>query len=85
VDIRASITWSPSLKLKYPNLLILAEIERCQCISIATCERTFFVLNCIKVKHQNCMITITLESVMRVAMDGPTKDFDSILMDAIVL
>jgi hypothetical protein len=31
------------------------------------------------------MITITLESVMRVDMEGPAKDFDSILMDAIVL
>jgi hypothetical protein len=31
------------------------------------------------------MITTTLESVMRVVMEGPTKDFDFILMDAIVL
>jgi hypothetical protein len=85
VGIRASIGWSPSLKLNYPNLLILAEIERCQCISISTCKKTFSVQNCIKQKHQNCMITTTLESVMQVAMEGPTKDFDSILMDAIVL
>jgi hypothetical protein len=28
-DVWASITWSPSLKLKYHNLLILAEIARC--------------------------------------------------------
>jgi hypothetical protein len=85
VGIRASIGWSPSLKLNYPNLLTLAKIERCQCISTATCERTFSVQNCIKQKHRNCMITITLESVMWVAMEGPTKDFDSILNDAIVL
>jgi hypothetical protein len=31
------------------------------------------------------MITTTLESVMQVAMEGPAKDFDSILMDAIAL
>jgi hypothetical protein len=31
------------------------------------------------------MITTSLKSVMRVALEGPTKDFDSILMDAIVL
>jgi hypothetical protein len=81
----ASIDWSPSSKLIYPNLLILAEIERCQCISTTICERTFSLQNCIKQKHRNCMLTTTLESVMRVAMEGPTKDFDSILMDAIVL
>jgi hypothetical protein len=80
VDIRASIGWSPFLKLKYPNLQFLAKIERCQCISTATCERTFLVQ-----KHRNCMVITTLESVMWVAMEGPAKDFDSILMDAIVL
>jgi hypothetical protein len=31
------------------------------------------------------MITNTLESVMWVAIEGPVKDLDSILMDAIVL
>jgi hypothetical protein len=31
------------------------------------------------------MIITTLESVMWVAMEGPTKDFDCILMDAIIL
>jgi hypothetical protein len=72
------------LKLKYPNLLTLAEIARCQRVSTVTCKRAFFVQNCIKQKHRNCMITSTLESVMRVAMLGPTKDFDSILMDAII-
>jgi hypothetical protein len=82
--MRASIGWSPSLKLKYPNLQTLAEIERCQCISIATCKKTFYVQNCIKQNHRNCMITTTLESVMWVAIKEPAKDFDSILMDAIV-
>jgi hypothetical protein len=28
-DVWASISWNPSLKLKYPNLLTLAEIARC--------------------------------------------------------
>jgi hypothetical protein len=84
-DVWASITWSPYLKLKNPNLLILAEIARTQCDSIATCERVFYVQNCIKQKHRNRMSTSTLESVMRVAMEGPGKDFEFILMDAIVL
>jgi hypothetical protein len=84
-DVWASITWSPSLRLKYPNLLILAEIARCQCVSTATCERAFSVQNCIKQKHRNRMISSTLESIMRVAMEGPAIDFEPILMDAIVL
>jgi hypothetical protein len=50
-DVWASISWSPSLKLKYPNLLTLAEIARCQCVSTATCERAFSVQNSIKQKH----------------------------------
>jgi hypothetical protein len=84
-DVWASISWSPSLKLKYPNLLTLAEIARCQCVSTATCERAFSVQNCIKQKHRNRMISSTLESIMRVAMEGPATDFEPILMDAIVL
>jgi hypothetical protein len=40
-DLWTSISWSPSLKLKFPNLLTLADIARCQCVSTATCERVF--------------------------------------------
>jgi hypothetical protein len=66
-DLWDSISWSLSLRLKYHNLLILAKIARCQRVSTATCERAFSVQNC-KQKHRNCMITSTLESVMRVAI-----------------
>jgi hypothetical protein len=31
------------------------------------------------------MIITILKSIMRVAMEGPAKDFESILMDAIVM
>ena len=50
-ELWASISWSPLLKLKYPNLLILSQIAKCQCVSIATCERAFFVQNSIKLKN----------------------------------
>jgi hypothetical protein len=43
------------------------------------------VQNCIKQKHPNRLSTSTLESVMQVAMEGPAKDFEFILMDAIIL
>jgi hypothetical protein len=39
----------------------------------------------VKQKHRNCMIITILKSIMRVAMEGPAKDFESILMDAIVM
>jgi hypothetical protein len=38
-DAWTSISWSPSLKVKYSNLMILAEIAKCQCVSTATCEK----------------------------------------------
>jgi hypothetical protein len=84
-EIWASISWSPSLKLKYPNLLTLAEIAKCQCVSTATCERAFSVQNNIKQKLQNCMTTSNLDSAMRLALEGPDKDYDNIIQEAIVL
>jgi hypothetical protein len=56
-DLWTSISWSPSLKLKFPNLLTLADIARCQCVSTATCERAFSVQNNIKQKNRNRMTT----------------------------
>jgi hypothetical protein len=84
-DLWSSIAWSTSLKLKYPNLLTLAEIARCQCVSTATCERAFSVQNGIKQKFRNRMSTSHLESVMRVNMEGPAKEFEPIIGEAILL
>ena len=84
-DLWTSISWSPSLKLKFPNLLTLADIARCQCVSTATCERAFSVQNNIKQKKRNRMTTTHLDSVMRVAIEGPTNNFEFILQEAISL
>jgi hypothetical protein len=84
-DVWTSISWSPSLKVKYSNLLILAEIAKCQCVSTATCERAFSVQNTIKQKLRNRMSTSNLESMMRVAIEGPDNDFDDILTSALDL
>ena len=77
------------MKLKFPNLLTLADIARCQCVSTATttatCERAFSVQNNIKQKNRNQMTTTHLDSVMRVAIEGPTKNFELILQEAISL
>ena len=37
------ITWNATLKVKYDNLLVLAEIARVRCVRTSTCERTFLV------------------------------------------
>ena len=41
--------------------------------------------NPIKLKNWNRMTTFILDSIMQVSMEGPKKDFDAILLDAIVL
>jgi hypothetical protein len=84
-DVWTSISWSPTLKVKYSNLLILVEIAKCQCVSTATCERLFSVQNTIKQKLRNRMSTSNLESMMRVAIEGPNNDFDDILTSALNL
>lgn len=84
-DVWTLISWSPSLKVKYSNLLVLAEIAKCQCVSTATCERVFSVQNTIKQKLRNRMSTSNLESMMRVAIEGPDDDFNYILTSALDL
>ena len=82
-DVWSMITWNHTLKVKYENLLVLAEIARVQCISTASCERAFSVQNCIKTKQRNRMLTKNLESVLRVALEGPIEDYFDIINEAI--
>jgi hypothetical protein len=82
-DVWSMITWNHTLKVKYENLLVLAEIARVQCISTASCERTFSVQNCIKTKQRNRMLTKNLESVLRVALERPIGDYFDIINEAI--
>jgi hypothetical protein len=84
-DVWTSISWSPSLKVKYSNLLNLVEIAKCQCVGTATCERAFFIQNTVKQKLHSRMCTSNLESMMRVAIEGSDNDFDDILTNALDL
>jgi hypothetical protein len=43
---------------------------KCQCVSIATCERVFSIQNTTKKELRNRMSTSNLESMMRVAIEG---------------
>ena len=56
-DVWSMITWNHTLKAKYENFLVLAEIARVQCISTASWEKAFSVQNCIKTKQRNKMLT----------------------------
>ena len=83
--LRCSAECSTSVLRPKRLLLILAEIAKCQCVSTATCERAFSVQNTIKQKLRNRMSTSNLESMMRVAIEGPNNDFDDILTSALDL
>jgi len=60
-DLWAMVTWNEPLQVKYANILLLAEIARCQCVSTATCERVFSIQNVIKTKYRNRLGTKHLE------------------------
>ena len=79
------VSWNPTLQLKYSNLLAIADIARIQCVSTTQCERAFSVQNCIKTKFRNKLQTRSLESIMRIALEGPTNDVDVFLVEAIAL
>ena len=52
-DLWGMITWNHSLQTRYPNLLVLADLARVQCVSTSTCERAFSVQNLIKTRVRN--------------------------------
>ena len=84
-DLWAMVTWNEPLQVKYANILLLAEIARCQCVSTATCERVFSIQNVIKTKQRNKLGTKHLDVVLRVALEGPQDDYDHILVEAMEL
>ena len=84
-DLWTMVSWNPTLQLKYSNLLAIADIARIQCVSTAQCERAFSVQNCIKTKFRNRLQTRSLESIMRIALEGPADDVDVFLVEAIAL
>ena len=82
-NVWSMITWNESLQKSYANLLQLSEIARCQCVSTTTCERAFSIQNVIKIRHRNQLNTKHLESIMRLALEGPKENFDHMLVEAI--
>ena len=84
-ELCTMVSWNPTLQLKYSNLLAFANIARVQCVSTAQCERACSVQNCIKTKFCNRLQTKSLDSVIRLALEGPAGDATHVLMEAATL
>ena len=78
------ITRNHTINVYYENLLVSVEIARVLYISMMSCERVFSVQNCIKTKHKK-MLTTFLESVLRIALEGPIEDCHEIFNEAIAI
>ena len=59
-----------SLQDMYPQLSKLASIAALVPVSTADCERTFSTMNRVKTKLRNRMKTSTLDSLIRISMEG---------------
>jgi hypothetical protein len=84
-DLRGMITWNHSLQTRYPNLLVLVDLDRVQCVSTSTCKRTFSVQNLIKTRVRNKLGNKNLEAMLRISLEGPDENFDNIIEEAIPL
>ena len=60
-----------SLQDMYPNLSKVASIAALVPVSTAECERSFSTMNRVKTKLRNRMSTSTLDSLIRISMEGP--------------
>ena len=65
------ITLNHSLQTRYPNLLVLADLARVQCVSTSICERAFSVQNLIKTRVGNRLGSKNLEAMLGIALEGP--------------
>jgi len=52
-DVWFMISWNQSLRGKYDNIRILADIAKVQYVSTTQCERAFSIQNYIKTKTRN--------------------------------
>ena len=56
-----------------------------QCVSTATCERAFNVLNLMKTKVRNSLGSKNLDAILQIALGGQDEEVDYIIGDAIPL
>ena len=61
----------PSLQDIYPQFSKLASSAALVPVSTADCKRSFSTMNRVKTKLRNCMTTSTLDSLIRISMEGP--------------
>ena len=71
MDIISKLCTSSTLMAVYPNISTLAKICRVVPIHTADVERTFSQLKLVKTRTRNRMNERTLDSLLRVAIEGP--------------
>jgi hypothetical protein len=79
------ITWNHAFQARYPNLIILVELDHVQCVSRATCERAFSVQNLIQTKFRNMLGNKNLKAMLWIALEGPNEGVDDIISDIVPL
>jgi len=84
-NLWSMVTLNLSLQTQYPNLLVLIDLARVQCISTTTCERAFSVQNLIKTQVRNRLGSKNLEAMLRIALKGLDENFDNIVEESISL
>ena len=70
-DVIANLLPNTQLSRIYPNMSIIAQICRVIPIHTADVERTFSQLKLIKTRVRNRMNEKTLDSLLRISIEGP--------------
>ena len=77
-EVISNLCSDPSWQAIYPNMSTFAKICRVVPIQTADVERTFSQLKLIKTRVRNRMLEKTLDSLLRIAIEGPpTSEFSA--------
>ncbi|MCO5576924.1 hypothetical protein L7F22_030745 [Adiantum nelumboides] len=84
-DVAAAIACNATWRDLYPNILTVRQIGLVQCSSNAICERGFSARTRIKMKLRNSMELQSLDALMKINIEGPSKLTETELEESIVL
>ncbi|MCO5579868.1 hypothetical protein L7F22_033730 [Adiantum nelumboides] len=84
-DVAAAIACNATWRDSYPNILTICQIDLVQCSSTAICERGFSARTRIKTKLRNSMELQSLDALMKINIEGPSKLTETELEESIVL
>ena len=84
-DLWSVIRWNRSLQNQCPNLFVVIDLARIQCVSTFTCKRVFNVQKLIKIWVRNGLRSKNLKTILRIALERLDENFDNIIEEAIFL